>query len=238
MLPTLLVLASAFLLPAQAADGQAGARIADTLEQRTAACTSCHGSQGRAAADGYYPRIAGKPSGYLYNQLINFREGRRQYPLMTYIVDHLSDAYLMEIAVHFSTLHPPYPPPQRLNVPQATLERGRVLALNGDPSRNVPACIACHGEGLTGVSPSVPGLLGLPHDYLNAQFGAWRNGSRRAAAPDCMATITARLAPEDINAVSAWLATQPVPQGMRPLPAAAEKMPLECGSVPLPEASR
>jgi cytochrome c553 len=30
-------------------------------------------------------RIAGKPAGYLYNQLLNFRDGRRNYPLMTYI---------------------------------------------------------------------------------------------------------------------------------------------------------
>ena len=29
------------------------------------ACTGCHGAEGRAASDGYYPRIAGKPAGYL-----------------------------------------------------------------------------------------------------------------------------------------------------------------------------
>ena len=45
----------------------------DTMAQRTQACTACHGNQGRAAADGYYPRLAGKPAGYLYNQLLRLQ---------------------------------------------------------------------------------------------------------------------------------------------------------------------
>jgi len=68
--------------------------LPDTITQRVAACFACHGKEGRAASDGFYPRIAGKPAGYLFNQLINFREGRRTYPLMMYMVDHQSDAYL------------------------------------------------------------------------------------------------------------------------------------------------
>ncbi len=50
----------------------------DTLSQRVLACTACHGQEGRAAPDGYHPRIAGKPAQYLFNQLVNFREGRRR----------------------------------------------------------------------------------------------------------------------------------------------------------------
>jgi cytochrome c553 len=37
----------------------------DSMTQRTLACTACHGEQGRAGPDGYYPRLAGKPAGYL-----------------------------------------------------------------------------------------------------------------------------------------------------------------------------
>lgn len=206
--------------------------LPDTIAQRAVACTSCHGKEGRAASDGFYPRIAGKPAGYLYNQLVNFREGRRQYPLMIYLVDHLSDAYLQEMAEYFSGLHPPYPEPQRPNVTQAVLERGRTLVLSGDASRKVPACVACHGKALTGVAPSVPGLIGLPRDYLNAQFGAWKNGSRRAATPDCMAQIASRLTVEDISAASAWLAAQPAPAQTSPAPAATGKLPMLCGSLP------
>ena len=45
---------------------------ADDFRQRMRPCEACHGREGRPAADGYYPRIAGKPAGYLYEQLLNF----------------------------------------------------------------------------------------------------------------------------------------------------------------------
>src|SRR6476620_3397053 len=103
----------------------------DTMAQRTLACTACHGMEGRAAPDGYYPRIAGKPAGYLYDQLLNFRDGRRHYGLMARLLDPLSDAYLLEIAQHFASLDLPYPTPRAPDIPTALLERGRVLALQG-----------------------------------------------------------------------------------------------------------
>ncbi|WP_019140954.1 c-type cytochrome [Noviherbaspirillum massiliense] len=212
--------------------------VPDTTAQRVTACTACHGKEGRATSDGYFPRIAGKPAGYLYNQLLNFREGRRQYPLMTYMVAHLSDDYLREIAAYFSSLHPPYPAPQPVNASQAVLDRGRMLVTSGDASKQVPACISCHGKSLTGVAPAIPGLIGLPRDYLNAQFGAWKSGARHAAAPDCMGQIATRLTLEDISAASTWLAAQPVPSDAAPLAAASEKLPMECGSVAQAEGGR
>jgi cytochrome c553 len=205
--------------------------VPDTMAQRTAACTGCHGEQGRAASDGYYPRIAGKPAGYLYNQLINFREGRRSYPMMVYMVSHLSDDYLQAMAEHFASQHPPYPPPQPLQVSPAQLARGRQLALDGDRKADVPACVACHGKALTGMAPAIPGLLGLPRDYLSGQFGAWKNGTRHAARPDCMATLATRLTVEDISAVSAWLSQQAVPANAMAVSDNAATLPLECGSV-------
>jgi cytochrome c553 len=111
------------------------------------------------------------------------------------------------------------------------LARGRALVLEGDRARQVPACVACHGAALTGVQPALPGLVGLPRDYLNAQLGAWRTGQRRALAPDCMARIARALAPQDIAAVSQWLAAQPVPAPAKPAAALPAPMPLDCGGV-------
>jgi cytochrome c553 len=213
----------------------AGRLAPDTLEQRVAACTACHArtdTQGAPLADRYFPRIGGKPAGYLYNQLQNFRDGRRQYPLMTYMVEHLSDAYLREIAGYFASQHLPPPPPAPVDAAPPVLERGRHLATVGDAALKVPACMACHGERLTGVAPTIPGLAGLPRDYINAQFGAWRNGVRHAHAPDCMATIATRLSDADVAAVSAWLAAQPVPAGARPADGIKRPLPLACGSAP------
>jgi cytochrome c553 len=215
----------------------AAPKFEDTIAQRTLACTVCHGKEGRAAPDGYYPRIAGKPAGYLYNQLLNFREGRRHYGLMTRLLDPLSEPYMFEIAQHFASLDLPYPPPQPTQMPAPLLERGRRITLDGIPAAKVPACVQCHGERLTGVMPNVPGLLGVSRDYLNSQLGAWQAGQRRAHAPDCMAQVAKQLSPEDLTAVAAWLAAQPLPADPHPAPAGSLKPPLDCGSAAMPKAS-
>jgi cytochrome c553 len=249
------LLLSLLLLCGAAAAPAAPTEFHDTMAQRTLACTACHGREGRAGPDGYYPRIAGKPAGYLYNQLLHFREGRRHYGLMAGLLETLSDDYLADIARHFASIDVPYPPPQRANVPPDVLERGRVIATQGDADRRLPACASCHGKALTGVTPSVPGLLGLPRDYLNAQLGAWRTGERRALAPDCMAEIARRLSPDDLSAVTAWLSSEPLPANPRPVsaeapaspaarhkgrkvqpPPAPEPPPLRCGIATLPVA--
>ncbi len=206
----------------------------DSMAQRTLACTACHGEQGRAGPDGYYPRIAGKPAGYLYNQLLNFRDGRRHYGLMARLLDPLSDAYLLEIAQHFASLDLPYPAPQPPREPAAVFQRGQLLAQKGDAAARVPACVQCHGAALTGVEPNTPGLLGLPRGYLNAQLGAWKTGQRRAHAPDCMAQIARQLAPEDLSAVTAWLAAQPLPPDTRPASSLPQPPAIACGSAVLP----
>jgi cytochrome c553 len=215
-------------LPAIAADRPAV--LPDTMAQRVIACTSCHAKD--QGTDAFFPRISGKPAGYLYNQLINFREGRRQYPLMTYMVDYLPDAYLREIAEHFAAQHLPAPPIQPTAVSQAVLDRGKQLVLQGDAAIKVPACIACHGEKLTGVAPAIPGLAGLPRDYVNAQFGAWRNKARRAHAPDCMADIANRLSLADVAAISSWLGARALPADPAPAAAIARPLPIACGSAP------
>jgi cytochrome c553 len=219
----------------------AAAPFEDTIAQRALACTACHGPQGRAAPDGYYPRLAGKPAGYLYNQLLNFRDGRRHYGLMTQLLEPLNgpagDAYLLEIAQYFSRLDVPYPAPVPTPASANLLRLGQRLVMQGDAARQVPACVQCHGQAMTGVAPDIPGLLGLPRDYLNAQLGAWKASQRRAQAPDCMKDVVARLTLEDINAVASWVAAQPLPASTKPqetLPALAPgAIPIDCGSAPV-----
>jgi cytochrome c553 len=225
-LVTLLAPTLAGLVAFEAIAGQ----VPDTMAQRMQACTVCHGKEGRATNAGYFPRIAGKPAGYLYNQLINFREGRRHNATMAYLVEHLSDEYLREIAGYFSGLDLPYPPPQTSGAVSAQLELGAALVQRGDAGRDIPACASCHGKSMTGAEPAMPGLVGLPRDYIMGQLGAWKTGQRKAAGPDCMATIANRLSPQDISAVAAWLSSQPIPPGGKPAPQAKLPLPLECGS--------
>jgi len=208
---------------------------ADSLQQRVKACVACHGQEGRATTDGFYPRIAGKPAGYLFNQLRHFRDGKRVYPMMTYMVTHMNDAYLQEIADYFADLNPPYAAPQTSQANPAEMERGRILVKDGDASRKLPACVACHGDKMTGIAPFIPGLLGLPRDYLVAQLGAWKTGSRHAASPDCMQTVAQQLEASDIAAVSAWLAAQTLPVDTKAIKVTEARkdfsLPIACGSM-------
>ena len=228
-------------LPAWAADAAAispsaaaPVLVPDTLAQRLQPCMACHGAQGRASREGYLPRIAGKPAGYLYQQLLNLRDGRRQNATMARLLAQQSDAYLREMAEHFAALDLPHAAIPPSPAPAELLAQGQALATRGDASRQLPACAACHGTALTGTLPAVPGLLGLPRDYLIAQLGAWQTRQRHATAPDCMAQLAQRLSPADVGAVAAWLAAQPVPAQQHAPAALPGPAPMPCGSVDRP----
>lgn len=209
----------------------AGVSDPTLIAKRMQPCTLCHAERGRATPQGYYPRIAGKPAGYLFNQLVNFRRGRRHFPTMAYFAQLQGDASLRQMANYFAAQQLPYPPPERPAVSAALLERGRVLATEGDASAQLPSCAACHGQQLLGVDPAVPSLLGVSQDYLLGQLGAWRNDTRSAEPPDCMAQIAQRLSPTDLGAVTAWLASQPVTIGAHPQASLPQPPPLRCGSI-------
>ena len=230
-LSALAALASATALAQTTAPAAKAPTVVDTLEQRLLACAQCHGKLGEGVRKNeYYPRLAGKPVEYLYNQLVGFREKTRSAsPIMTYMVGALSDNYLHEIAGYYGALRSEFPPP----APAPTgprLALGEKLVMKGDLEREIPACVACHGETLTGLLPGVPGLVGLFPDYITAQMGAWKNGKRNSKAPDCMARVASRLSGEDISAVSQYLASRTVSPTVPPAPAQSVKLPLECGS--------
>ena len=200
------------------------------MAQRMQACVMCHGKEGRATNAGYFPRIAGKPAGYLFNQLRNFREGRRRNQAMNHLMQHMSDDYLRDIALYFSELDLPYPPAQAHGLSSREQQLAEQLVFKGVPDRNIPACVACHGSTMAGRLPAMPGLLALPADYLIGQLGAWRTGLRNATAPDCMAEVARRLTPEEVGAVSRWLSAQTPPLGTKPQAGSAEPLPIRCGS--------
>lgn len=200
------------------------------LAERLAPCAACHGERGRSTSEVYFPSIAGKPAGYLFAQLENYRAGRRRHTIMEGLLAHLSPAYLKEIATYYAGQEPKWTPPSHPRT-DPELERGSRLVEEGDRELGIPSCRACHGERLTGVAPYIPGLVGLRPEYLSAQLGAWRTGARRAGEPDCMAEIAKRLDPSDVGAVTAWIASRPYPEDPRPAATLPAELPLECGVV-------
>lgn len=207
-----------------------GPYVQNTMAQRMQACVVCHGKDGRATNQGYFPRIAGKPAGYLYNQLQSFKTERRKYEAMNHLVQNMSDDYLRDIAKYFAELDLPYQPAQRSQLTQNEQRAAENLVLHGAPERKLPACIACHGQQMAGKQPAMPGLLTLPVDYLVARLGAWRSGQTEAKAPDCMADIAKRLTLDEVSVVAKWLSAQTLPSGAKPAPQSAQALPIRCGS--------
>ena len=204
----------------------------DSMEARVQGCVTCHGQSGQGTNNGYYPRIAGKPAGYLFNQLAAFRDGTRKYPPMNYLLAYLPESYLREVANHFASLNPPFPAAEIMPAGAEDLSRGQTLMHSGDASKGIPACVSCHGERLTGMEPGIPGLVGLRPTYIVGQLTRWQVGDRHAAAPDCMKRVALRLSGEDISAVATWLARQGAPRDLTPESADLIRMPFACGSQP------
>jgi cytochrome c553 len=227
----LLIACTGFTIAAGFAIAAAPIDVPDTMAERVKACTICHGQENRVGRDGYYPRIAGKQEGYLFNQLRNFRDGQRYYRPMALLLADVSDQYLLEMAAYFSALKQPYPPPERMISTPAEIGLARKLINQGDPTRKIPACVECHGKRLMGTAPFIPGLLGLPRIYMIAQFGAWRSGGLIRGQRDCMSEIAKQLTPEETNTIAAWLAAQPVPENAGPAPALSAEMARRCESI-------
>jgi cytochrome c553 len=202
----------------------------DSLEARVQGCVTCHGQQGQGTGNGYFPRIAGKPPGYLFNQLRAFRDGTRRYLPMNYLVAYLPDPYLQEIADHFSKLRPAFAAFEVPPVAPEVRERGRLLVTSGDAKRQIPPCVACHGARMTGMEPGIPALVGLRPAYITAQLTRWRTGERHALEPDCMRRIATRLEDADLVAIAAWLGSLPAPNDLAPDPRENKRMPVACGS--------
>ena len=204
----------------------------DSVEARVQGCVTCHGQSGQGTNNGYFPRIAGKPAGYLFNQLKAFRNGTRKYPPMNYLVAYLPENYLHEIADHFSKLRPPLSDREIAPADPTIVSRGQGLVAGGDTEKGIPACVTCHGERLTGMEPGIPGLVGLRPTYIVAQLTRWQVGERHAIEPDCMKRIATRLSDADISAVAAYLSRQEAPRNLSPESSNLIRMPFACGSQP------
>src|SRR6185295_10739588 len=93
---------------------------AQTLQDKLAACTACHGETGQSP-NPEIPSIGGQPKLFVMYQLFFYREGRRQNPEMNAIAKELSDAELSAVSDFVAKL----PPPPALADP--SIDRARYL---------------------------------------------------------------------------------------------------------------
>ncbi|KGI78789.1 c-type cytochrome [Oleiagrimonas soli] len=175
---------------------------AKTGQAKAAVCGACHGMDGNSS-DAQYPKLAGQNEEYISRQLHNFKSGKRQNPIMLGFASQLSDQDMADVGAYFMTKR------SRPGVADEKLaEEGGKLYREGDASRAIPACMACHGPDGRGNPGAVyPQLAGQHAQYLQKTLTAWHDGTVWGDDDHSkiMPAIAQRLTAKDITALSSYL---------------------------------
>jgi len=166
------------------------------------ACASCHGSRGEGDASSGAPRLSGLSAAYSERQLDAYAIGRRTNALMEPIAQALTAQERRAISVHYAKIRGARP--SRRAAPPPGEDIGRELATRGRWRDELPACVACHGNGGSGVGANFPPLAGQPSSYLVNQLRAWQTNSRDPGPLGLMGGIAEKLSDRDIQAVARY----------------------------------
>ena len=161
--------------PSQASSGTSNATSPASRGAILAAesCSNCHGSDGRSQqAD--TPSLAGQQPDFITLQMILFREGIRQLPVMNQFAQGLSDRDIEDLAAFFASL-PAGPSDDRRARDTALFERGRALSARMN-------CGVCHVQDYRGRN-QVPRLTGQREEFLARTMAEYRDGQRIGADP-------------------------------------------------------
>jgi cytochrome c553 len=162
-------------------------------------CQACHGPQGHSA-NPEWPSLAGIGAPYIVAQLQNFKDGKRNNPIMMPNAMTLSPADMADLAAYFDT--------QTSSTGEAdpsTVAVGEKLYRGGDPAHNIPACEACHGpNGAGNESAKFPALRGQQSVYIAKQLHDYASGARGTGPNGIMQTIASRLSEDDIHALASY----------------------------------
>ena len=95
--------------------------------------------------------------------------------------------------------------------PKVDVAAGEALYSNGDTSRGVTACITCHGPKGQSAVGTWPKLSAQHAAYTAKQLKNFKEGTR---ANPVMMGMAATLTEQDMQNISAYLAKQPISQGV------------------------
>jgi cytochrome c553 len=162
-------------------------------------CAACHGEDGNST-NPQWPKLAGQAPAYIVTQLQNFKQGRRQNPLMAGIAQGLSEQDMLDLAAYFGS--------QELKLTGATdatlAKQGQRVYRGGNAQTQVAACMACHGPSGRGIPPRFPRLSGQHAAYTKAQLLAFKNGTRKSDG-DIMTSIAFRMSQHEIDALAQYI---------------------------------
>lgn len=95
--------------------------------------------------------------------------------------------------------------------PKVDAAAGEALYSNGDPSRGVTACLTCHGPKGQSAVATWPKLSAQHAAYTAKQLKNFKEGTR---ANPVMMGMAATLTEQDMQNIGAYLAKQPLSQGV------------------------
>ena len=91
-------------------------------------------------------------------------------------------------------------------VPVGSIARGEALVTTGEDGKTL-ACKTCHGADLKG-KDEAPRIVGRSPMYVFRQLNDVKAGTRSGPASELMRQVVAKLEPEDMLVIAAYLATQ------------------------------
>jgi cytochrome c553 len=156
-----------------------------------ALCETCHGPGGNSTVAGT-PSIAGQPATFLENQLVYFREGLRNAPVMQAVAKDMKDEDITALARHFSGEKAR----ASASGPARDSARGRELAQSLH-------CGQCHLPTYEGRA-QMPRIAGQREDYLIHAMLGYRDGTR-TGADTTMSEVLYGVSDADVKALAHYL---------------------------------
>ena len=173
---------------------------AEAGASKAAVCAACHGATGNSA-NPEWPSLAGLGGDYIAEQLKNFKEGKRNNPVMMQIAAPLQPQDMADLGAYFAGLTN-----TGLEADPSYWQAGEKLYRGGDTARGIPACMACHGPTGKGNSAArFPALRGQQSGYFTKQLTDYASGARTTGPNGIMQTIAQRLSPEDMRNLAAYV---------------------------------
>lgn len=175
---------------------------------RTRTCMACHGSKGAKPIQ-TFPALAGQNEKYIYQQVIDIRDGKRVGSVdetghprtegMAAILHILNDEEIKAVAKYASTQTPAAPKPLDPAPSADDLAAGQT-------SYKKFGCVTCHGvDAKKSNSPIYPILGGLNRDYLIRQMTELRDGKRTNGQSKMMMPFIKKADDAAIASIATWL---------------------------------
>jgi cytochrome c553 len=128
-------------------------------------CVACHGIDGNSVKP-HYPILAAQHKTYLYNQLVNFKDGKRKNSEMSVIAPMLSLDDIEKLTTYFS---------KAARVSEVLPEEG-INNAKSKPTITINQCFACH-EYNSGDN-NIPSIKGQKYLYTLKQLQDFKSGKR------------------------------------------------------------